>query len=94
LTSSGRSWSATGSTPTSRCVFPSDVCALPRQPQAGILTPPAALGQFGNTSGTSTLLVLTGVNQVADIDPSGTTPTFVVDSLGAFRVLAGEQSTA
>lgn len=48
--------------------------------------------QFGNSSGTSTLLVLTGVNQVADIAPSGTTPTFVVNSLGNFRVLASESA--
>ena len=52
------------------------------------------LSQFGNQSGTSTLLVLTGVTQPAEIEPgnpkntSGTVPTYVVNSLGDFVVLA------
>lgn len=52
--------------------------------------------EFGNQSGTSTLLVMTGVTQPEEIEEgnpkntSGTVPTYVVQSLGDFVVLAKE----
>ncbi|CED82760.1 2-phosphoglycolate phosphatase [Phaffia rhodozyma] len=46
--------------------------------------------EFGIKGGTSTMLVLTGVNKVDDIESSGTTPSYIVNSLGDFRALAEE----
>lgn len=45
---------------------------------------------FGVRGGISTLLVLTGVNQRADFEKESpvAVPTYVVDSLGDFSVLA------
>lgn len=46
--------------------------------------------QFGNRGGIDTLMVLTGVNQRADFEKEGAVavPTFVVEGLGDFAVLA------
>ncbi|KAK4705112.1 4-nitrophenyl phosphatase, partial [Phenoliferia sp. Uapishka_3] len=48
---------------------------------------------FGHTSGISTLMVLTGINSKADFEAEGAVavPTYVVNSLGDFRVLGEEE---